>query len=97
MYSLVNQTNNDFNIMNVSLATKIYRMLKPYISDDFLGYLKDYTAEIKKVKVLEIYRFLYRFSLEKVRQFVGDPSFYIICLHYLQDSKMQRMHQKKIL
>ena len=67
MYSLVNETSNDFNIMDIRLAQKIYRSLKNYISDDFLGHLKNMSSETKKVKVLEIYRFLYRFSLEKVR------------------------------
>jgi len=32
------------------------------ISNNFLGYLKNKPLEIKKLRVLEIYRYLYRFS-----------------------------------
>ena len=78
-------------------SQEMFRAIQSTISNDFLGHLKDLNAEAKKVKVLDIYRFLYRFSLEKVRLFIDNPSFMIICLSYFMDTKMLRIHQRQIL
>ena len=54
-----------------------------YIDNDFLGHLKGKSQEIKKIKVLEIYRYLFRFSIQKMKQLVDDPILILITLEYL--------------
>ena len=71
--------------------------MRRFITDDFMGYLKDQSMELKKIKILEIYRHLYRFSLEKVKQFIDNPAFIIICLQYLKMTRMERIHQREVL
>ena len=41
-----------------------------FTKNDFLGHLKGKDTEVKKMKVLEIYRYLFRFSIERVKQFI---------------------------
>lgn len=67
-----------------------------YLTDDFYGYLQGKTSTIKKIKTLEVYRYFYRFSMEKLMKFSNSPIFQLMLLHYLKESKMQRVHQKSV-
>lgn len=51
-----------------------------FINSDFLGLLKGMTAEVKKAKVLEIYRYFFRFCIEKMKSFVENPILMLITL-----------------
>ena len=51
-----------------------------YINSDFLGLLKGMSAEVKKAKVLEIYRYFFRFCIEKMKSFVENPILMLITL-----------------
>ena len=64
------------------------------VGNNFLGYLEGKKLEIKKVKILELYRHFFRFSFERIKKFVDSPSLVIIVLQYLLGSKMKRMHVK---
>ena len=67
------------------------------INNHFLGYMKNKPLEIKKLRVLEIYRYLYRFSFVRSQNFV-DNSIFIMFIHqYIKDSKMKRVHTRSIL
>ena len=68
---------------------EIEKILKPiiicpgilnYITNDFLGYLKHNKLIEKKIKILEIYRFFFRFSLVKMRIYVDNPILLLITL-----------------
>jgi hypothetical protein len=48
------------------------------INNHFLGYLQDRPIEIKKLRVLEIYRYLYRFTFLRTQTMVDDPIFIMI-------------------
>ena len=74
-----------------------FETMRPFITDDFMGYLGGQSMELKKIKILEIYRHLYRFSLEKVKQFIDNPAFMIICLQFLKMTRMERIHQREVL
>ena len=67
------------------------------VSNDFLGYLTGKKLEIKKIKILEIYRYFFRFSFERIKKFADSPTLIITLLQYLKNSKMKRMHEKAIL
>ena len=71
-------------------------MLK-YTNNDFLGLLKNKSHEIKKMKVLEIYRFFHRFCTEKMRFYVSNPYLMIITLQYIQSTQLRRFHDRPCL
>ena len=64
------------------------------IKNDFLGYLRQKRIEIRKLKVLEIYRYLYRFSFVKTQKLVDDTMFMILIFQYLKATQMKRIHQR---
>jgi len=74
-----------------------FASMKAYITDDFMGHLSEETMESRKIKILQIYRHLYRFSLEKVKQFIDNPAFMVICLEYLKKTHMERIHQREVM
>lgn len=46
--------------------TEAEEILFNELTTDFYGYLKGKNLDFKKIKTLEIYRFFYRFSIEKL-------------------------------
>jgi len=64
-----------------------------YFSNDFLGYLKGKPIDIKKLKVLEIFRYLHRISMEKVKKFSDNNIFMLLLLYYVKKSELKRIHQ----
>ena len=56
------------------------------ITNDFFGLLKDKPIEIKKMKVLEIYRYIFRFCIEKLRNYVDNPFLMMITLQYVKST-----------
>ena len=64
------------NEANNQEKSQIYQ----YINSDFLGLLKGMSAEVKKAKVLEIYRYFFRFCIEKMKSFVENPILMLITL-----------------
>ena len=65
-------------------GAKAKEILTKELTPDFYGYLDNKTLDIKKIKTLEIYRFFYRFSIEKLQQYVNSPTFLILIITYLK-------------
>jgi len=53
--------------------------------------------ESKKESVLETYKLIFRFSIEKLLHYLSNDSFLVILLSYIQDSQLQRFHQRPVL
>ena len=66
-------------------------------SDDFFGLFKNKNVEFKKLKAIEVYRYFFRFSIEKLQLFSNDIIFLILLLQYLKNEKMQRVHTRTVL
>ena len=54
------------------------------LTDDFFGVLKGKTVEMKKLKIIEVYRYFYRFSMEKLQLFIDDAQFMMFFLYYVR-------------
>jgi hypothetical protein len=57
-------------------------------SDDFFGLFKTKSLECKKLRAIEVYRFFFRFSIEKLQIFGNDTMFITLLMQYLKDEKM---------
>lgn len=68
-----------------------------YISNEFLGHLAGKSVEVKKCKVLEIYRYLHRISMEKVKQYSDSPVSILLMLYYIKESKLERFYEREAL
>ena len=66
------------------------------LTDDFYGGIQGKSLEVKKLKTLEIYRYFYRFSYEKLVQIINNPFFLIMILQYLKSDKMRRIHSRPV-
>lgn len=66
-------------------------------SDDFFGLFKNKSLEYKKLKAIEVYRYFFRFSIEKLQLFANDIIFLILMLWYLKQNKMSRIHSRSVL
>jgi hypothetical protein len=53
-------------------------------SDDFFGLFSNKSLEYKKLKAIEVYRYFFRFSIEKLQLFANDIIFLILMLQYLK-------------
>ena len=42
------------------------RLILKELTEDFYGFLRDQSLQMKKMKAIEIYRYFYRFSVEKL-------------------------------
>lgn len=71
--------------------------MNDFLTQDFFGYLKNRSLDYKKMKTLEIYRLIVRFSIEKVRLVSDTEVFQIIILQYIKSSRLSRIHQKDVL
>ena len=78
-------------LSNEEILEKGFNLFR-YIRDDFFGHLKGKPLELKKIRILSIYRYLYRFALEKIQSFSNSPSLMLLTLQYLKESKMVRIH-----
>ena len=55
-------------------------------TNNFFGLLGTKNIEEKKESVLETYKLIFRFSIEKLLKYLSNDSFLIILLSYIQDS-----------
>ena len=62
-----------------------------------MGLYKSSSLDAKKLGILEIYRYFFRFSIERLKNFIDNPIFIVITLQYLKESKMSRVLQRKTL
>ena len=71
--------------------------ISDFINNDFMGLYKGKTLDEKKLCILEIYRYFFRFSIERLKNFIDDPIFIVITLQYLHETQMSRVLQRKTL
>ena len=62
------------------------------LTSDFYGAIKGKSQMINKLRTLEIYRYFYRFSIDKLIEQINDPYFIIMIAKYICDDKMKRIH-----
>lgn len=55
-------------------------------NSDFFGLMASIPLESKKELGISIYRFIFRFSIEKLIEFIKDPCIIFIILKYLHES-----------
>ena len=55
-----------------------------------LKLLKEYA--MAKVNVVNIYNYLYKFSLERLQQFLNNKSLMLLFVNYLKVNKFRRIH-----
>lgn len=67
------------------------------ISDDFFGVFKSLNLNQKKILVLDIYKLMFRFSVGKLIKYLSKPEFLVVILQYLQETRMERIHQRHVL
>jgi len=72
-------------------------MLSFIQTQNFFGYLGDMDIQGKKNSVLQTYKFLYRFSIEKLLNYLKDDSYLVILMHYIKDTQLKRIHQRSVL
>ena len=68
-----------------------------YIDNDFFGHLRGKSVELKKVKILETYKYYFSFSLDKMKSYVDDPILILFTLQYIKDTRLERIHEKDSL
>mgnify|MGYP006952861190 FL=1 len=78
-------------------SKKVSVQMNDFLTQDFFGHLKNRSLEYKKMKTLEIYRLIVRFSIEKVREVSDTEVFQIIVLQYIKSTRLERLHQKDVL
>ena len=64
---------------------------------DFFGILKDHDLESKTDRVLQLYKLIFRFSIEKLIHYIKDHSYLLILVQYLKLTNFQRMHSRQVL
>ena len=67
------------------------------LTDDFFGVLRDLNDEHKKLKILEVYRYFYRFSMDKMQRFIDNAQFALFFYFYLKSTKCLRFHEREVL
>ena len=69
-----------------------FKNIKNYLTPDWYETFKNKDLAYKKFKTLEIYRYFYRFSMEKLGRYSNSIYFMILMLFYLKNTKMLRLH-----
>ena len=58
-----------------------------------LKLLKD--DALAKIKVIGIYNYLYKFSLERLQEFLNNESLMLLFVEYLKNNHFTRVHQSQ--
>lgn len=66
-------------------------------SDDFFGLYENKSLEYKKLKTTAVYRYFFRFSIEKLQVLSNDIFFLILLFHYLKNDKLKRIKYRDVL
>jgi len=64
---------------------------------DFLGVLKDDSTEMRKLKIMEVYIYFFRFSIERMKHLIDNPIMMVIILEYLNSTQMRRVQKSQTL
>ena len=94
IYSLIKNCSNELpQLPNQDEVEAVVTL----IDNSFLGHLKKKSLEMKKIRVLEIYRYLYRFSYFRTQKMIDNPIMMLVIFQYLLDTKMRRIHERSVL
>ena len=66
-------------------------------SNDFFGLFHDFPLEKAQTEVINMYRYCFRFSIEKLVNFTSDPTSILLVVQYIKLSQMGRIHRKECL
>lgn len=64
---------------------------------DFLGVLKGDPINVRKKKIIEVYRCFFRFSVERIKILIDSPIMMSIVLEYLRQTRMERVFKSATL
>lgn len=64
---------------------------------NFFGLLGEMDVQTKKNSVLQTYKLIYRFSIEKLLISLKDDSYLVILMQYIRETKLRRIHQREVL
>jgi hypothetical protein len=75
---------------------EIQSQVASLLSDDFFGHLSKVPTGSRKLATFEIYRYFYRFSFEKVMEFLNRKDFILITLRYMEQTQLGSFQKKKV-
>ena len=64
------------------------------MNNEFLSHLKNKNMKQKKQAIIDIYKYYFRFSFEKVNEFIDNPIMMVLILEYLRQTKMTRVYHR---
>jgi hypothetical protein len=62
------------------------------VTRDFFGTQSRLPLLDRKMLAVEMYKLIFRFSIEKLTKFLAQDSFMVILMQYLADTKMELIH-----
>jgi hypothetical protein len=63
-------------------------------TNTFFGLLNEESLEEKKKKVLQIYLLIFRFSIEKLSDYLKNDMFIMVLYQYIQSTQLRRIHER---
>jgi hypothetical protein len=64
---------------------------------DFFGILAEVDPDEQKALVLDTYKLIFRFSIQKLIKYLGDFHFLLLLLQYLKSTQMERAHTRLVM
>jgi hypothetical protein len=89
MIKSFSEENNTSNIISQNKDVKDEELeprQPPEHNYNFFGFLENEDLDTKKDRVLQTYKLIFRFSIEKLILFIKDDSFLAILLHYIRET-----------
>ena len=86
-----------FQVANFILPKYTIKAIKVESNRDFFGVLAGVDEDQKQAQILQTYKLIFRFSIEKLLKFLEDYTFLAILMKYLQETKMRNVHSRKVL
>lgn len=77
--------------LQIPIADIVFSLGSLIYPKQMLKLLKD--NALAKVKVVNIYNYLYKFSLERLQDFLNDESLMLLFVEYLKNNHYSRVHQ----
>ena len=85
--------NQQLSKLNVTMQEMVFNLGSLIYPKQMLKLLKDDT--IAKIKVVSIYNYLYKFSLERLQEFLNNEPLMLLFIEYLKANQFQRVHQSQ--
>lgn len=82
---------NQLEKLNINIQDMVFNLGSLIYPKQMLKILKDDT--IAKIKVVSIYNYLYKFSLERLQEFLNNEPLMLLFIEYLKTNHFSRVHQ----